>query len=111
MSNPNSPARGLEGVVAATTRLSDVRGDVGRLIYCGYDIDELAGKVTYEEGVHLLHHPRLPTRTEVTELKHTLSGFRDLPRSVKEIIQMFPRDTPPMHALRTAVSTLGCFGT
>ena len=38
-------AKGLEGVVAAHTRLSDVRGDIGQLIYCGYDINELAGKV------------------------------------------------------------------
>ena len=45
-------ARGLEGVVANTTRLSDVIGDKGQLIYCGYDINELAGKVSYQ-GSHL----------------------------------------------------------
>ena len=36
-------AKGLEGIVAAETRIGDVRGDVGQLIYCGYDINELAG--------------------------------------------------------------------
>ena len=54
MSDPTL-SKGLEGVIAAKTRLSDVQGDVGRLIYCGYDIDELAGRVSYEEVVHLLH--------------------------------------------------------
>jgi len=45
MSTPTSGAgKGLEGVIAANTRLSDVRGDIGQLIYCGYDINELAGK-------------------------------------------------------------------
>jgi citrate synthase len=111
MSNPNSPARGLEGVVAASTRLSDVRGDVGQLIYCGYDIDELAGRTTFEEVVHLLHHDRLPGRRELDELRATLSGFRDLPRAIKQIIQKFPKGTPPMHAIRTAISALGCFDT
>ena len=47
-------SRGLEGVVANTTRLSDVIGDKGQLIYAGYDINELAGKVSYEEVVYLL---------------------------------------------------------
>src|SRR6266567_1383736 len=90
------PAKGLEGVVAASTRLSDVRGDIVQLIYCGYDINELAGKVTFEEVVHLLHHDHLPNR-------------RELPKGVVNIIKTFPKDTPPMHAIRTAVSALGCF--
>ncbi len=111
MSNPSSPARGLEGVVATSTRLSDVRGDIGKLIYCGYDIDELAGRTTYEEVVHLLHHDRLPTLAELAELKQNLAGFRDLPRAVKQIIQKLPKSAPPMHAIRTAISTLGCFDT
>lgn len=111
MSTPTSPARGLEGVVAASTRLSDVRGDIGQLIYCGFEIDELAGKASYEEVVHLLHHDRLPTAKELVELRVTLSGFRDLPRGIKQIIQKFPRGAAPMHALRSAVSCLGCFDT
>ena len=56
-------SRGLEGIVAAETRIGDVRGDIGQLIYCGYDINELAGKVSYEEVVHLLWHNRLPDRS------------------------------------------------
>ncbi len=111
MSNSSSPARGLEGVVAASTRLSDVRGDIGKLIYCGYDIDELAGKATYEEVVHLLHHDRLPNATELAELKDALASFRDLPQAVTEMICSFPKVAPPMHVIRTAVSALGCFDT
>src|SRR6185436_4810850 len=106
-----SPAKGLEGVIAANTRLSDVKGDIGQLIYCGYDINELAGKVVYEEVVHLLFHNHLPNRKELDELKSSLAGYRELPKGVIEIIKKFPRTTPPMHALRTAVSALGCFDT
>src|SRR5437867_4018667 len=109
MTTTATPAKGLEGVVAATTRLSDVRGDIGQLIYCGYDINELAGKVTYEEVIHLLHHDHLPNRTELDELKGLLAIKRELPKGVVDMIKFFPKDTPPMHVIRTAVSALGCF--
>ena len=111
MSNPASIGKGLEGVVAAQTRLSDVRGDIGQLIYCGYDINELAGQVSYEEVVHLLHHNHLPSRKELADYKAVLAEFRELPEGVVNIIREMPRDTPPMHAIRTGISALGCFDT
>jgi citrate synthase len=102
-------SKGLEGVVAAQTRLSDVRGDVGELIYCGYDINELAGKVTYEEVIYLLHYNHLPNRKELDELKATLVADRELPQGVIDLLRGVPKDTPPMDIIRTAVSALGCF--
>ena len=45
---------GLEGVVAAETVLSEVDGAAGRLIIRGHSLDELAGKVTYEQAARLL---------------------------------------------------------
>ena len=111
MSTSPTPTKGLEGVVAAQTRLSDVRGDSGQLIYCGYDINELAGNVTFEEVIHLLHYYHLPNRRELAELKATLAEFRELPEGVVDILRELPRDTPPMHAIRTGVSALGCFDT
>src|SRR3989442_4215680 len=109
MNNPVNTTKGLEGVIAAQTRLSDVRGDSGQLIYCGYDINELAGKVSYEEVVHLLHRNHLPNQKEIAELKAQLAESRELPKGVIDMLQLLPESTPPMHALRTAVSALGCF--
>ena len=114
MSTPSaSPAvsKGLEGIIAAHTRLSDVRGDIGQLIYCGYDINELAGKVSYEEVVHLLYHNHLPNATELASLKAVLSGYRELPQGVIDVLTNLPKDCPPMHAIRTGVSALGCYDT
>src|SRR5256885_72059 len=108
MTTPTTPAKGLEGVVAASTRLSDVRGDIGQLIYCGYDINKLAGNVTFEEIIHLLHHDHLPNREELDELKGLLAAKRELPKGVVEIIRKFPKAPAPMHAIRQAVSALGC---
>ena len=109
MSKDTTHAKGLEGVVAAETRLSDVRGEEGVLIYAGYDINELAGKTTFEEVVHLLHENRLPNRKELEALKRTLASYRTLPPKVVDILRALPKETPPMHAVRTGISALGCF--
>jgi len=109
MNTAATPTKGLEGVVAADTRLSDVRGEEGVLIYAGYDINELAGKVSYEEVVHLLHENRLPNRAELAALKSTLAGYRALPGKMVDVLRALPKETPPMHALRTGISALGCF--
>jgi citrate synthase len=106
---PAQPAKGLEGIVAANTRLSDVKGEIGELIYAGYNINELAGKVSYEEVVHLLHENRLPNAAELAALKKTLAANRTLPGGVVDILRKLPKETPPMHAIRTGISALGCF--
>src|SRR5688572_334570 len=108
-SNSANPSKGLDGVVAASTRLSDVKGDVGELIYAGYNINELAGKVSFEEVVHLLHHNHLPNRAELDDLKARLASYRDLPKGMIDLLKTIPRWTPPMNAIRTAISALGCF--
>jgi citrate synthase len=100
-------ARGLEGVIANETRLGDVRGQEGQLIYCGYEINELAGKVSFEEVVYLLWNNRLPKLAELTELKQQLADERDLPAQVIEFIKSTPRTALPIDVLRTAVSMLG----
>ena len=101
--------KGLEGIVAAKTYLSDVRGDVGELIYRGYDINELAGNIGYEETVYLLHYGKLPSQSELSALKTKLISYRQLPQGVIDLIQSLPKDTVPMNALRTGISALGCF--
>jgi citrate synthase len=100
-------AKGLEGVIANETRLGDVRGQEGQLIYCGYEINELAGKISFEEVVYLLWNNRLPTQTELAELKGQLADERELPAQVIEFIKSTPRTAVPIDVLRTAVSMLG----
>ena len=85
-------AKGLEGIIAAETRIGDVRGKEGILIYCGYDINELAGKVSFEETVHLLYHGRLPTATELEQLTTALRAERELPQGVVDYLTSAPED-------------------
>ena len=102
-------AKGLEGVVAATTRISDVIGDKGQLIYCGYDINELAGKVSYKEVVYLLWNNKLPNRRELDEFTRGLRSQRELPGPVVDFLETAPKNAPPMDVIRTAVSMLGLY--
>ena len=102
-------AKGLEGIVANTTRLSDVQGLEGKLIYAGYDIGELAGKATFEEAVYLLWHGRLPTQKELADLTFHLRSRRELPQGVIELILGAPKLANPMDVMRTAISMLGLY--
>jgi citrate synthase len=104
-----SVSRGLEGIVANTTRLSDVIGDQGRLIYCGYDINELIGNVSYKEVIYLLWHKKLPNRQELDVFMQELRSQRELPGPVIDFIKTAPKTAEPMDLMRTATSMLGLF--
>ncbi len=98
---------GLEGVLAATTSLSKVDGTAGRLIYCGYDIYDLAGKVSFEEIAYLLWYGKLPSKLELVDLKVQMLEERTLPTAVLQVLNYLPPTTAPMDVLRTAVSAFG----
>ena len=55
---------GLEDVVAASTRLSHVDGEAGRLTIAGYAVEDLAPYAPFEEVAYLLLHGRLPEPLE-----------------------------------------------
>jgi citrate synthase len=102
-------SKGLEGIIANTTRLSDVIGDKGQLIYNGYDINDLVGKVDYKEVVFLLWKGHLPNRTELDELMRKLRAERPLPGGVIDFIKSAPKTANPMDVMRTAISMLGLY--
>jgi citrate synthase len=104
-------SKGLEGIIAAETRLGEVKGAEGILFYCGYDINELAGKVSYEEVVYLLFHQRLPNRVELDHLTTALRAERELPQGVIDFLKSAPKSAKPIDIMRTAVSMLGCYDT
>jgi len=100
---------GLEGVVAADTMISSVesRGERGRLIYHGYDIEDLAENSTFAEVAYLLWYGRLPGKTEFEAFLDSFTGSMDLPIETVMILRMFPNAATPMEVLRTGVSSLG----
>lgn len=104
-------SRGLEGIVAAESRLGNVDGGNGALHYCGYSIDDLVEHCCYEEVVYLLWHNRLPKLAELEELKMGLRAERELPGGVIDFIKSAPRSARPIDVMRTAVSMLGLYDT
>ena len=104
-------AKGLEGIVAAETRIGDVRGQEGVLLYCGYDINELAGKISFEECVHLLYHNSLPTAAALEKITMALRAERELPQGVIDYLKGAPKTAKPIDVMRSAISMLGCYDT
>jgi len=100
-------AKGLEGVVAAATQLSDVQGLIGKLTYRGYDINDLADHSTFEETVDLLWYGTLPSAELLDKLTRKLIAARPLPHEVLEGMELFPKQASTMDVLRTVVSKLG----
>jgi len=102
---PNRAPRGLEGVVAAQTRLSHVDGLAGELIIGGYALDEIAGRVTFEEAAHLLWKGALPNREQLRELSSEMARLRKLPEKTLEVVRAAVK-APPIDVLRMACATL-----
>lgn len=107
MSFDATTSKGLEGVVAATTRLSHVDGEAGELLIAGYPVAELAGNATFEETTWLLWHGELPTDAELDEFRADLAVHRPLPAATLAIVRECARArVDPMDALRIALGTV-----
>ncbi len=100
----DTKGKGLEGVVAARTSISDIDGQQGKLFYAGYDIADLAAHATFEETIYLLHHLELPTAAQLEELVATLRASSSLDPLLVELVGSLAGRTGPMTTLRTAVS-------
>ncbi|HYX82880.1 MAG TPA: citrate synthase/methylcitrate synthase, partial [Gemmatimonadales bacterium] len=90
---------------AAQTRLSHVDGQAGRLIIGGYELGDLAGRVSFEEAAHLLWRGALPSRDELAALRREMSGLRTLPDETMQVVRAAAQ-APPIDALRMACATL-----
>ena len=97
---------GLRGQVAGETSLSTV-GQVEGLAYRGYKIELLAEKSCFEEVAYLLLYDKLPNQKELDDYKQLLKNQRDLPDSLKLVLQKIPSSAHPMDVMRTGTSMLG----
>jgi citrate synthase len=100
---------GLEDVVIATSEICFIDGQQGRLLYRGYDIDDLAARSTFEEVIYLLWYGALPSKKELAAHIKTLARARRLPPRLIALLKDLPRRTIPMEVLRTGVSALSAF--
>ena len=101
--------KGLEGIIANESKLSNVQGLEGKLSYLGYTIDDLVENTSFEEVLYLLHRGQLPNRAELDALTSTLRANRNLPQGIIDFLKASPKDAGPMDVIRTGVSMLGLY--
>ena len=100
--------RGLRDVYIDRTQSSFIDGKIGKLLYRGYNIDDLAENASFEETIYLLLYSKLPTQSELDAFDADLKANRALPESIVEIIK-HTKDAHPMDVLRTAISATAAY--
>lgn len=107
MAAPTKKVGGLAGISAGESAICTCGTGHG-LNYRGYDIYDLAEHCEFEEVAYLLLKEKLPNKAELEAFKKELIAARSLPKELKEVLKLLPKDAHPMDIMRTACSTLGC---
>jgi len=97
---------GLRGFKVASSRISDVDGDIGKIIYRGYLIQDLAEQASFEEVAYLLLYEKLPDKEELKAFNAQLTAERQLPPEMIAALKTRPKDALPMDILQSGVSML-----
>jgi citrate synthase len=97
---------GLRGVTVASTRISHVDGEAGKLIYRGYPIFDLSDKTSYEEIVHLLLYESLPDKQQLIAINDRLVANRTIPESLIAALKTQPETSLPMDIIQSAIPML-----
>jgi len=98
---------GLDGVIAAETRISGVDGEAGELIIAGYPLAEIAGRASFEEITYLLLYDSLPIASVLTDFSSRIASRRTLPPPIFDLLASAAKSqVAPMDALLMAAATL-----
>ena len=97
---------GLRGIEVADTKISNIDGDKGKLIYRGFDILDLTKNSTFEETSYLLLYDKLPTKQELNEFNAKLVEARYIPKQMQKNMANWRGDADPMDMLQAFVSAL-----
>jgi citrate synthase len=100
---------GLRGITVADTKICAIDGENGKLIYRGYDIDELAQYSTFEETVYLLLYETLPTKKELEIFNEALASKRQLPAGIVRHLRKRKKSARPMDVLQSVIPMLADF--
>lgn len=98
--------KGLDGVIAAESKICKINGEEGKLYYLGYPIDSLVENADFEEVTYLLLNGELPGESELADFRRRMREGRHLKQPILDMIKNFPRDSHPMELLQSVVSYL-----
>jgi 2-methylcitrate synthase/citrate synthase II len=99
--------KGLVGVIADETKVSEVMPDINSLTYRGYAVQDLAEACVFEEVAYLLLNGELPNKSQLAKFQEEERNNREISSNLKKIIQSYPKNAHPMDMTRTSVSHLG----
>jgi 2-methylcitrate synthase/citrate synthase II len=99
--------KGLVGVIADETKVSEVMPDINSLTYRGYAVQDLAEACAFEEVAYLLLNGELPNKSQLTKFQEEERSNREISSNLKKVIQNYPKNAHPMDTTRTSVSHLG----
>ena len=85
---PPEIIKGLKDVYFDTTESSFIDGEVGKLLYRGYNIHDLAEKSPFEEVVYLLLYGKLPTTKELANFDALLRANRIIPDGIIQVLDL-----------------------
>lgn len=98
---------GLQGVIAAQTRLSRVNGAIGELIIGGYRLEDFAAQATFEEVVYLLWYDHFPNTQQLATFRSQLGNLRQIPAiAIDTLRHAAQQQLPVMDALRMAAGLI-----
>ena len=106
MSTEQQYPKGLEGVIAAESRICKIDGENGKLYYLGYPIDQLVDSADFEEVTYLLLNGELPTAEQLADFRRRMREGRELKQPVLDMIRSFPAESHPMELLQSVISYL-----
>ena len=99
--------KGLVGVIADETKVSEVMPDINSLTYRGYAVQDLAEVCIFEEVAYLLLNGELPNKAQLSKFQEEERSNREISSNLKKVIQNYPKNAHPMDTTRTSVSHLG----
>lgn len=105
---PKNKTAGLANIIAGTSAICTVGKEGKGLSYRGYSIEDLANYATFEEVAYLLIYKELPNHSQLTGYIDRLKSLRELPGTLKSVLENIPNSAHPMDVMRTASSMLGC---
>ncbi len=97
---------GLRGIPVADTRISNIDGEKGKLIYRGYDILDLTKNSNFEEVSYLLLHDNLPSKAQYEKFKKQLIDARPIVKQIQSNMGNWRKDADPMDMLQAFVAAL-----
>ena len=106
--SPQGYGRGLEGLIAGETRISDIDGVEGRLRYRGYPIEDLVAHASFEATSYLILHGEMPTPDQLAAWRAELSLWRRPPQAAFDSLKRVPRRAHPLAQYRTMLTVAAC---